>query len=361
MRRVAALDWMRGIVMVLMAVDHASGAFNGGRLFTDAVWMYEPGTALPAAQFFTRWITHLCAPTFLFLAGTSLAMSVERRRQAGLPVDGHIAIRGLILIALDVVWMSWVWKMRWIGPLLGVLYGIGGSLLLMIPLRRLPTGWLVALSLALAAGSEAVIRLLAELPALHIPAAFLVSGGPVGDSILVAYPVVPWLAMMMLGWALGRHLAAGGRAEPVLWVAGLAGLALFAVVRGLDGYGNLFLYRDDGSLVQWLHVSKYPPSLSFTALELGLMAIILAALFRLERRVPSPPAWSLVLGQTALFFYFFHVHLLELAAHALGMTKGGGLAHTYLAAAAVVALLFPLCWWYRSYKRAHPDSLARFI
>ena len=92
--------------MVLMAIDHASAAFNGRRLVTDAVFMYEPGSGLPAAQFLTRWITHLCAPSFLFLAGASLAMSVERRQKAGLSVDDHIAVRGLLLIELEMAWMS---------------------------------------------------------------------------------------------------------------------------------------------------------------------------------------------------------------------------------------------------------------
>src|SRR5262245_25298873 len=81
--RLAALDWMRGLVMVLMAIDHASEAFNAGRVFSDSAWMHRPGTPLPAAQFLTRWITHLCAPTFVFLAGASIALSAERRLAKG--------------------------------------------------------------------------------------------------------------------------------------------------------------------------------------------------------------------------------------------------------------------------------------
>ncbi len=361
MRRIAALDWMRGIVMVLMAIDHASGAFNAGRLFTDASFMYQPGSALPAAQFLTRWVTHLCAPSFLFLAGAALAMSVERRRKAGLAVDGHIAVRGLLLIAFEIGWMCWAWELRWVGVFLQVLYAIGAGLLFMIPLRRLPAAWLAAIGLLLAAGCEAAIGLVSGDGPPNRVIALLLTGGRISDTVLVVYPVLPWLAMMVLGWAFGRHLAGGGRAEPLLWIAGVAALALFAVLRGLDGYGNMLLHRDDGSLVQWLHVSKYPPSLSFTLLELGIMALVLAALFRLERRVPAPPTWSVVLGQSALFFYLLHIHILELGAHALGMKKGGDLVETYLAAAAVIALLFPLCWWYRSYKLRHPNSLARFI
>ena len=82
-RRPPALDWLRGLVMILMALDHASGTFNAGRLVTDSSVLYRPGTPLPAAQFFTRWVTHVCAPAFVFLAGTALALSIEKHRARG--------------------------------------------------------------------------------------------------------------------------------------------------------------------------------------------------------------------------------------------------------------------------------------
>src|SRR5262245_1749689 len=107
--RLPALDWLRGFVMVLMTIDHASGVFNAGRLFSDSAFRYTPGTPLPAAQFFTRWITHLCAPTFVFLAGTSLALSVARRESANEPapsINRFIVTRGLLIAALDPIWMS---------------------------------------------------------------------------------------------------------------------------------------------------------------------------------------------------------------------------------------------------------------
>jgi uncharacterized membrane protein len=179
--------------------------------------------------------------------------------------------------------------------------------------------------------------------------------------VLVVYPILPWLAMMLLGWALGRHLAAGGRPERLLLWSGLGALALFALLRGLAGYGDMLLHREDHSLVQWLHVSKYPPSLTFTALELGLMAIGLSLLMRVERAIRRPPAWTLVLGQTALFFYLLHIPLLEWGSASFGLKHRGGLLETYLGAAAALAILFPLCVWYRRFKAAHPDSLARFL
>jgi len=364
--RLPPLDWLRGIVMVLMALDHASGVFNAGRLMTDGVVLYHPGTALPAAQFLTRWVTHLCAPTFVFLAGAALALSIERRRARGASaaaLDRFIVTRGLLIAALDPLWMSWVFAPGQV--LLQVLYAIGGSLVAMALLRRLGDRSLVGLALLLMVGGEALtgLGLLATGGEPALPLALVLTGGQLGR-LIVAYPLLPWLAMMMLGWSFGRVLARSDRPEGLLAAGGAAALVLFALVRGLNGYGNMRLLREDGSLVQWLHVSKYPPSLAYTALELGLMALCLAALFSLGRRVPAAARWLrplLVLGQTALFFYLLHVHVLTLAAWALGASHHGGLAVTYAAGAGIVLLLYPLCARYRRYKLAHPDGWARFI
>src|SRR5262249_2032129 len=106
--RVVALDWMRGLVMVVMTVDHASDICTAGRFVTDAAFLYKPGTPLPVVQFLVRWMTHLCAPTFVFLAGTSLALSSQKRLKAGesaASISRSILVRGLLIAALDPLWM----------------------------------------------------------------------------------------------------------------------------------------------------------------------------------------------------------------------------------------------------------------
>lgn len=364
--RLPALDWLRGIVMVLMAVDHASGAFNAGRLMADSAGQYRPGTPLPAAQFFTRWITHLCAPTFVFLAGAALALSVEKRRAAGEPdgaIDRFILTRGLIIAALDPLWMSWVFVPGQV--ILQVLYAIGGSMVAMVPLRRLDERWLLGVALVIVGAGELLTGVAVTAtggePTLSV--ALLLAGGRFGR-LIVAYPLLPWLAMMLLGWCLGRRLvtAPPARVGRLLAPVGLGSLAVFALLRDLNGYGNMRLGRDDGSLVQWLHVSKYPPSLSYTTLELGLMALCLGALFGVQRRQqPAAMRPLLVLGQTALFFYLLHVHALTLGAWALGALHGRGLAETWAASVTVVVLLYPLCVRYRRYKLARPDGWARYL
>jgi uncharacterized membrane protein len=364
-KRLAALDRMRGVAMVLMTVDHASGVFNAGRLVTDGPMLYTPGTALPAAQFLTRWLTHLCAPTFVLLAGTALALSAERRRSGATPAgfDRFVLTRGILIAALDPLWMSWVFVPG--GVLLQVLYAIGGSLVLMVALRRLAPAVLLVLAGVLLLGGEALtgLALLASDREPTLPAALLLSGGRFGR-LIVAYPLLPWSAMMILGWVLGRRLlvAGPGATARLLVRVGTLALLLFVVVRGLNGYGNMQLPREDVSLVQWLHVSKYPPSLAYVSLELGLMALLLAAFLHLEpRRTSARPGPLLVLGQTALFFYLLHVHLLTLAAWLLGAARAGALAATWAAAAATLIALYPACLWYRAYKQARPDGWTRYI
>ena len=145
--------------------------------------------------------------------------------------------------------------------------------------------------------------------------------------------------------------------------AGVLGLAIFVVLRAANGYGNMLLLRESSALVQWLHVSKYPPSITYDALELGLMALILAALFRLaERRTAiSPNSLLMVLGQTPMFFYLLHFPLLVGGSRLMGVNEKLGLGATYLGAAAAVTLLYPVCRWYRGYKAAHRTGWPRFI
>ena len=177
--------------------------------------------------------------------------------------------------------------------------------------------------------------------------------------------------MMMLGWAFGNHLvglrtrgAAASSVAPSCALAGLGGVLLFGIVRGGNGFGNLGLLRDDGSWAQWLHASKYPPSLAYASLELGLMALLLAALLVLQARGQGD-FWErnpcLVLGRTALFFYLLHFPILIVMAVATGRLAEGGLAETYLAAGAVIVLLYPACILYHRYKVRNPDGWTRFV
>jgi uncharacterized membrane protein len=336
------------------------------------VRFWKPGSALPVAQFLTRWMTHLCAPTFVLLAGVSLAIAVENRRAKGdsaRAIDRYILVRGVLILAFEVLWMSPVM----LDPgrvLLQVLYAIGGSLVCMALLRRLSDRVLASIGFSILLLGELAVGLLSSLDVeWTIPAAMtLFPGFFFHGKLIVAYPLVPWLGIMMLGWVLGRRLLVWRsvgvdvvRAPRVLALFGVAALAVFLVLRGVDGYGNMLLHRDDGSLVQWLHVSKYPPSITFSGLELGIASLLLAALFVLTRTRPEAGGPLRLFGQVALFYYQLHIHVKHLAAWALGVRDKLGLVSCYVGALAVLVALYPVCRAYRRYKAAHPTSLARFV
>jgi hypothetical protein len=174
--------------------------------------------------------------------------------------------------------------------------------------------------------------------------------------------------MMILGWAFGRHMlkwdARKARISPqkLLWVAGAAALIVFVIVRAQQGYGDMFLHRTDNSWQQWLHVSKYPPSLTYYALELGILWLCLALLMRIEPVIGvRKNGVFLVFGQTAMFFYLVHRLVLEVPATYFGLRGAGDLATTYIVAAVMLVLLYPACRWFRAQKAAHPDSFLKYI
>jgi uncharacterized membrane protein len=377
-QRLLALDQMRGIVMLLMTIDHASDMLNSGRFVTDASWLWKPGSAIPLAQFLLRWVTHLCAPTFVFLAGVGIALSTQKRRARGeseAALSRSLAGRGLFIALLDPLWMSPV-MMEGSGLLLQVLFAIGVSMMLLALLRHIPAPWLLAASIVFCVTSEWCVNALRALDQSEWSAMILTAGmfpldlGPL-QSFVIGYPILPWLAIMLLGYGCASWLSRDDRDGAVgrgLLFAGLALLALFAVVRALNGYGNMGLLRDNGDIAHWLHVSKYPPSLSYVTLELGCMALILSLLYGMDRRyqrhggaLPGPLRALTTLGQAALFFYVLHLHLMAALTFALGLHHKGGILASLLGAALCVLILAVPVGRYQRYKRAHPNGWARFL
>jgi uncharacterized membrane protein len=366
MKRIRAIDWLRGLVMMLMTIDHAGHTYDAHHYMTDGAFMWKPGSIIPTGEFLTRWVTHLCAPAFVLLAGTSLALSTEKRR--GEPGQtAFIVKRGLLIAALDPLWMSLAME-GWHVIILQVLYAIGLSLVCMAFLRRLSTGALLALGIAIQAFGEFSSHIGFASQPLQVIWALTFVGGPVTPHLLIGYPFVPWLSIMIFGWVLGRWIVETRERDnasraPLLAGIGVALLALFVVVRALDGYGNWGLHRDSLAFLQWLHVAKYPPSIAYSSLELGLAFLLLALFFRLdggsERRALAPFA---LFGSTAFFYYLLHFHLLAGVELVLRLDTGThGLVKTYAATACVLVALAPACMWYRRYKRAHPNGWPRYI
>jgi uncharacterized membrane protein len=355
--RIAAIDRMRGIVMLLMATDHAAHVFYAEHLVLDSVvlpWQ-QP---LPTLPFLHRWLSHLCAPIFVFLAGTSIALAASRRSDSSSRFDRDLILRGALLMGLDLTFISWIWGGNFEnGRVLQVLFAIGSSMIAMVALRRLPGRTTIVLGGLLAVASEA----LAALPLPESVRMVLVTGG-FRESFVVLYPMLPWLAVMLLGHGFGRHLTTGRSATSFLVPATAVAWIVWIAVKLGDGYGNMLMTGMHDGPLRWLQTSKYPPSLAFLGLELGIGFAILCVLFRHKPR--GDRGLLIVLGQTALFFYVLHIAVLESAGaifRAAGQDPRGSLVDNTAAAAAVVVLAWLLGLVFRALRRRHPTSLLRLI
>jgi uncharacterized membrane protein len=358
-----------------MAVDHASMFFNGNRLPHESMALPPPEQPFAVDQYILRWISHVCAPGFLFLSGISLSLSTQAKKHRGLApreIDLHLIKRGLLLIALDPLVIS----LGNAKPIFQVLTAIGISTILMCLLRRSSTFTLFILVSFWFVGSEFFTGLLWNQVHDIGPDVFQVIVAPhTGRFFLFVYPVLPWLSIFTLGvlfsrWTLEEKslhteerddLTAPGYAMKVLVLSGLISLGLFVLIRYFNAYGNMYIYRVDNSWMQWLYLSKYPPSLSFLSSQLGLVALALAGLMWLSARIQhGQNSLILVLGQVSLFFYVSHWLVLKLFAQTLA-TKTENVLYIYVISSAICIALYPVCRRVRSFKRNHKGTWADLV
>jgi len=251
-----------------------------------------------------------------------------------------------------------------------VIWALGFGMIALVPLRRLWSAVLLALAAPLLVATEwaSTARHGFVVPwwqALSLTGGgFFVGKARLGfPDVLVLYPALPWLPAMLLGLLLGRALAAGRRPRRLLVAGGSLSLVLFAVLRGCDGPGNAGLHRRSGEILEWLHCSKYPPSVTYLAMELGLMALLLAGALWLQERPGRVRRWNplLVLGQVPLFFYLLHLWLIRLLG-ALGVFgRNDEVRWSWLGAVVVVLIAWPLCAGYRWYKQRWRHAWTRYL
>ena len=362
--RIASLDWMRGFVMLIMVLDHVSMVYNANHIAADSAANYKVGSALPALEFITRWISHICAPVFVFLAGTALAISVERKLSRGVEskgVDKDILLRGAFIALLDPTITSF-----FSGRLtFQVLYAIGVAMMCMAFFRRLSSSQLLIIAFAWILGGELVTAQFwfANGQEQSMWVALFV-GKYFTHNLSISYPFIPWLAIMIVGWVFGRYILDYGDGKVtvspanLLFTIGTAAILAYVAIRYFNGYGNMFLYRDDNSWQQWLHVSKYPPSASYVFLELGLMSIILATMMKAEKFIGvRSNGVLLVFGQTSMMFYLVHRIFLTGSETYGGLSDFADLKTTYIITGVLLVLLYPFCLWYRGVKARHPNSV----
>lgn len=376
--RLREIDMMRGLVIALMALDHVRDYFLSGSFLFSAV---DPDRSY-AALYATRWITHLCAPTFVFLAGVAAFLQAAK----GKPVpqlSRFLLARGLWLVAIEVTLVSLAWSFAVPPPiLLQVIWAIGCSMVALAGLVWLPRAAVLVIGIAIVAGHNLLDPLKAEdfgafalaWKALHVGGRIYVGGAPIA---FVSYPVLPWIGVMALGYGLGSlFLWPAEKRDRTLLILGGTMIALFVLLRGFNLYGDPAPWtpRDElvRSVMAFLNVRKYPPSLMYVLVTLGIACTLIPLLARLS----GPAARVLqTYGAVPFFFYVVHiyvVHALAIAANAaLGRDVGGffdffanmgrnpvqsaqlgfSLAGVYVAWIIVLMLLYPLCRWWGGVKR----------
>jgi uncharacterized membrane protein len=366
-KRLFAFDAVRGWVMILMALDHAM-AFSYFHISAEGFQGVRPSPLPDVAHYLTRFVTHWCAPTFIFLAGLSVALYTLSRRSQGLTegqITRKLVTRGLLLFGLQFTVVNLTWgfgvSKGWNLVYFGVLSCIGSGLIVLAFARRLPAPVLLGGSILL------LVLMPWILGALPLPA---VADHPLLEVLLqpdskgwlaVNYPILPWLGVMGLGCGLG--FVVGSRPERIarlfLFLGALL-LALWLPLRLLGGYGNLTPYQG-GDWRDLLLMSKYPPSLTFLAWTLGGTALAIAAHHRFAERLRAKRFWGVVIlfGQTPLFFYVVHLMLYK----SLGLLPflRGSLAAGYGAWLVGLAVMAPLCYGYRAVKRRHPQSVLQYV
>ncbi|HYC33921.1 MAG TPA: heparan-alpha-glucosaminide N-acetyltransferase domain-containing protein [Gemmatimonadales bacterium] len=366
-RRLEHVDLLRGLVMVIMVLDHVRAYVS------DAHFDPTDLTRTDTALFATRWITHFCAPAFVFLAGASAWIAGTRRTPAEL--SGFLVTRGvwLVVLELSVVTFGWYFTSEWsLGAVAQVIWAIGWSMVALAALIHLPRTAVAAFGLALVAGHnlfDAVDP--GSLGALEPVWRLLHVQGPLGSlPLFVVYPLVPWVGVMALGYAAGPYVFSRHPADHrrLAWT-GLLLVAAFVALRALDVYGDPRPRLHEGGaaleLMSFLNATKYPPSLLFLLMTLGPALIALALLADARGRLARV---LVTLGRVPFLFYVTHIYLVHALAVLIGTlqglapsatrvvflempaTYGVSLPVVYLLWLGVVVALYPLCRRYAELK-----------
>ena len=381
--RLQSLDAWRGLVMIIMALDHVRDFFHAAALSFPPENLARTTPLL----FFTRWITHFCAPVFMFAGGMGAFLWMARKHdRAGL--SRYLWTRGLWLVMLELTAMRLAFYFA-LGPpypiILIVLWALGASMIALAALSRLPLRVLAAVSvltIVLHNGLDGINPSQLGSAAwiwnvLHQPGAF--KAGPV--LIVAGYPLVPWFAVMAAGFCLGRiFLRAPADRRRVLLATGWALTIAFVVIRALNVYGDPSRWSVRGSavftLLSFLNCTKYPPSLDFLLMTLGPALLCLAWSDRLGWQPANP---LIVFGRVPLFYFivhFFAIHALAAAMAWIRYSRAPSLFQSppvggprellaagfgydlwvvYAVWVLIVVCMYPACRWFAGVKARRRD------
>jgi uncharacterized membrane protein len=367
--RYLSVDSLRGLIMMIMAIDHASAFI--ARQHASEFWAGAMSAYTDAFPFLTRWVTHVCAPGFFFLMGAGIYWFAAAHPDTAMR---RTIVRGLVIFLTGQVFETPVLFLQSLLKPAAVslnritapppndgsalywgfitLSGLGLTMIVCGALLRLrPWAWLIVCALCVVATNS--LLPVSGKPGPWWATALLTPG--ISQHLLVVYPVIPWLAGAAAGMYFGYWWRNDpGRAGRSVWIPGTALLLIGMAVRFAGGWGNIRLPRDAG-WIEFLNNVKYPPSLVFWTMSLGIALLLLAALVRLPDQVRSESSPLIVFGQTPLFFYVAHFYLLALIGFAL-FREAASLELTYLVWGSVLVALYPLCAWYRRLQLAKPRS-----
>jgi uncharacterized membrane protein len=382
--RIETIDLLRGMVMIIMALDHVRDYFHADAFLFNPVNLEKTYSAL----FFTRWITHFCAPVFVFLAGTSAFFVGARKGKKEL--SSFLLKRGLWLITLEftVINFAWFFNIQFSFIALTVIWALGLGMVVLAAVVHLPfkviliTGLLLVFAHNLLDsfhfGNNDTTTVMWSL--IHEAYAFQ-SGHLL---VFIGYPIVPWAGVMMLGYCLGYMYMPSVNAierKTFLVRMGLGMILLFIILRFTNIYGEPITWTVQKSsaftFMSFMNVSKYPPSLLYLLATLG-PAFILLAWWESINIKNNIIQYIVALGRVPMFYYIAHLFLIHLIAVAAALATGYefsdmvfntwvtdsanlksygfGLGVVYLVWVFVVLTLLPLCLWYDQYKIQHREK-----
>jgi uncharacterized membrane protein len=374
--RIESIDVVRGFIMILMALDHVRDFFgNSGFNPTD------PATTT-ISLFFTRWITHFCAPVFFVLTGTGAYLSLRKKSKQEL--SGFLFTRGLWLIFLELVvvrCLGWQFNFDYHLTILNVLWALGWAMIVLSALVYLPAWVAGTFGVVMIATHNLLDSVDSANPVwtiLHSPN-FIVNKP--GRIVLLAYALIPWVGVTAAGYSLGQVFRwESARRKNFLLRLGIGLTLAFIVLRGINIYGDPLPWSTQKSaaftVLSFLNTNKYPPSLLYLLMTLGPAMVFLWAVDR------GTPRWlrpALTIGKVPMFYYLVHIPLIHLLAIAVcyaryGQTHwmfesarlgqfpitpppgwGYSLPTIYLIWAVVVLTLYPLCRWFAALKQRRSD------
>lgn len=374
--RIESVDAVRGVIMILMALDHTRDFFGVPGI--NPIDLSRTTLAL----FLTRWVTHFCAPVFFLLTGTGAYLSLARKSQPEL--SRFLFTRGLWLIFLELVvtrGFGWQFNFDYRITMLIILWALGWAMIALAALTYLPASVVTVFGVILILGHNLFDSVSWSNPfwsILHVPNFILNSPQHV---IFVVYPLIPWIGVTAAGYGLGKIYAwPAEKRSTFLLRLGLCSIAAFFVLRFVNRYGDSFPWSTQKSaaftVLSFMSTTKYPPSPLFLLMTLGPALLLLWAL---NNKIPRFLRPALTFGKVPMFYYLLHIPLIHIIAVIVCYARYGqvhwmfesptldqfpvtpppgwgfGLPIVYLIWIGVVLTLYPLCSWFAEVKRRRSD------